>query len=63
MKKGSSARKCRVCGKVIAWVYPTGESVLGIRTMGIDTKPDFATDNKGYICKACKAQLTGGKTA
>lgn len=61
MKKGSSARKCRVCGKVIAWIYPKGKDAFGIPDMGIDYKPDFATDGKGYICKQCKEERTEKK--
>lgn len=54
MEKGSKARRCRCCGKIVAWCVPTGENILGIRFGEMRFLPDGLTDNKGYICKACK---------
>lgn len=55
MKKGSRSRKCRCCGKIIGWVIPKKEGLFGFRECEMKTLPDFAMDNKGYICKQCKA--------
>ena len=61
MKKGSSTRHCRCCGKIVAWKVPSGESVLGISLAEIRFLPDGLTDGKGYICKACKEKEEANK--
>lgn len=63
MKKGSSARHCRCCGKIVAWAIPTGETILGIRMMEMRFLPDCALPftGKGYICKACKEKEKASK--
>lgn len=54
MKKGSKARHCHICGKTVMWLIPTGEIVLGIRTMKAKTLPEYGgNDGKGYVCKEC----------
>ena len=55
MKKGSSARKCHICGKTVMWLIPTGKSYLGIREMKSKTLECYGgNDGKGYVCIDCK---------
>ena len=53
MKKGSSARKCRCCGKVVGWIVPTGKDILGIRVCEFKPTKDLSVNRHGYICKEC----------
>lgn len=61
MKKGSSARRCHECGKIVMWAIPTGESVLGIRLMKAKCLECYGgNDGIGYICKECKERKEKG---
>lgn len=57
MEKGSSCRKCKVCGKKIFYVIPTDESVLGIRIMQKETIIPYKATDKGYYCLECFEKL------
>ena len=57
MVKGSKARHCHVCRRIVSWAVPTGKSYLGIREMRMNTLPCYGgNDGKGYICLDCKAE-------
>lgn len=54
MKRGSSARHCHVCRKIIGWSIPTG-SIGIIGTAEMKWLPAYGGyDSKGYLCKDCK---------
>lgn len=52
MKKGSRARKCHICGKIIGWSIPT-KRLFGIQECRMEWKDYGGHDEKGYLCKQC----------
>ena len=65
MKKGSRARHCASCGRIVFWVVPTGEQYLGIHVCEQKTvlpwKYISGKPYGRYVCKDCLSRIESGE--